>query len=1132
MRWKQQQSPATKPRRLISPYLSLVSLLVPAFALSAPCEHPVARLVAFQGEAEEQAVGTDRWTKSAPERSFCAGDRIRTGEHSRATLELANKTYLSLEQRTTIVFSGLKPHEPSWLDLVKGAIYLRSRTPSSLDIRTPFINAAIKGTEFLVESDDQQGQVSVLEGRIEASNPRGSVLLTAGQSAIGRIGAAPQRKILLTPRDAVHWALYYPPVLDTAELRRLSPAAAHFYEDGDTAAALAALGASDASTIARSALLLEVGRADEASALLDTLPMGSPHRDAALPLQSVIALARNDKTHARTLAEQATVRLPRSPAAWTALSYVEQSEFRLEQALDSAHKASELTPENARALARQAELTAALGRASEARQLTERAVSFNPHLARAWVLRGLAQLNEGDIAQAEATLQEAARLDSADPLAHFGLGLAKIRRGRLDDGTAELEIAASLDPNDALSRSYLGKAYFEQKNAKVAATELEIAKQLDPLDPTPWFYDAIRKQTVNRPVEALQDMQQATRLNGNRAVYRSKQLLDSDLAARSAAQGRIYNDLGFGQRALVEGWKSVNADPGDYSAHRLLADNYANLPNHELARVSELLQSQLLQPLNVTPLQPHLAERNLAIAPGSGPSQSSFNEFNPMFLRNGFNLQTSGVVGSNDTYGDEVVHSGLWNNFSYSLGQFHHETDGFRPNNRVSQDIYNAFFQGNLTPDLNVQAEYRHRGISHGDLLYKFDLFDSANNRLDPLYSRKLESDTYRVGARYTLTPQSQFIASGIYRSENEALEASSYLPPPTAPTVQFNSPNRGYMVEGQYLFSSHYLDLNVGGGYHENRTHSDATPLDFFGFPIDLSRPAATVSQGTAYVYSHIHAPQQVTWTLGGSLNTYDDKQFAQRFNLLNPKVGVSWDITPSTTLRAAAFRTLKRSLLTDQTIEPTQIAGFNQLFDDLSGTKAWRYGVGLDQKFGAGLFGGVEVSRRDRAALLNNPDDPGYRYVPDRETLYRAYASWAPSAELALNLAYRLEVFDRHNMSFPNEPDTRTHSAPLTVNYFHPAGWLAHLTTTYVNQTARVNGTFLVPAVDGKPELHDEFVLLDAGLGYRLPGRHGMLRFDVNNLLGQKFSYFGPAYRTGHEERPLFYPERTFTARFTLAF
>jgi hypothetical protein len=58
------------------------------------------------------------------------------------------------------------------------------------------------------------------------------------------------------------------------------------------------------------------------------------------------------------------------------------------------------------------------------------------------------------------------------------------------------------------------------------------------------------------------------------------------------------------------------------------------------------------------------------------------------------------------------------------------------------------------------------------------------------------------------------------------------------------------------------------------------------------------------------------------------------------NPKFGVTWNPLAATTVRAAIFRTLKRTLITDQTLEPTQVAGFNQFFDDINLTETWRYG------------------------------------------------------------------------------------------------------------------------------------------------------------------------------------------------
>ena len=281
---------------------------------------------------------------------------------------------------------------------------------------------------------------------------------------------------------------------------------------------------------------------------------------------------------------------------------------------------------------------------------------------------GFAYLTQVKTKQAKDAFEKAIALDQADPLPRLGLGLAKIREGNLDEGGRDIEIAASLDPNNSLVRSYLGKTYYEEKRTALDEREYAVAKELDPKDPTPWFYDAIAKQTTNRPVEALHDLQKAIELNDNRAVYRSRLLLDADLAARSASLGRIYSDLGFQQLALVEGWKSVNTDPSNFSAHRFLADSYSVLPRHEIARVSELLQSQLLQPINITPIQPRLAESNLFLISAGGPGALSFNEFNPLFNRNGVAVQASGLVGENNTYAGEGVVSGIYKKASFSVG--------------------------------------------------------------------------------------------------------------------------------------------------------------------------------------------------------------------------------------------------------------------------------------------------------------------------------------------------------------------------------------------------------------------------------------------------------------------------------
>ncbi|MGH8656667.1 MAG: tetratricopeptide repeat protein, partial [Gammaproteobacteria bacterium] len=325
---------------------------------------------------------------------------------------------------------------------------------------------------------------------------------------------------------------------------------------------------------------------------------------------------------------------PQSSVAQVALSYAHQATFDLDLALEDIKHALKLSREDALIHARLAELELSRGHLDAALTVAKEATRLNPEVARTQTILGFAHLTQFETDEAKRAFSRAIALDSADPLPRLGAGLAKIREGNLNEGTHEIEHAASLDPNNSLVRSYLGKAYFEEKRGGLASSEFALVKQLDPNDPTPWFYDAIRKQTENRPVEALHDLQKSIELNDNRAVYRSKLQLDQDLAARAATIGRIYNELDFRQLGLLHGWTSTTIDPLDYSAHRLLADSYLTLPRHETARTSELLQSQLLQLLNITPVQPQLAENDLFLLGGLGPTQLSLNEFNPSFLRN------------------------------------------------------------------------------------------------------------------------------------------------------------------------------------------------------------------------------------------------------------------------------------------------------------------------------------------------------------------------------------------------------------------------------------------------------------------------------------------------------------------
>jgi tetratricopeptide (TPR) repeat protein len=1102
-------------------YLSLTAILLCSRTVRAQsCETPAATVTSVQGTVEAKRVGDAQWQPVHLHNTYCPGDEIRVQDRSRADVTLANESVLRLNANTAMTFEATEEKQSSLVSLFKGAAHFFSRRPRSLEVRTPFTVAGVRGTEFYISVEDDKTLLSVFTGQVVASNEAGSLALTSGQSAVAERDKAPVLRMVARPRDAVQWALYYPPVIYAqsdklkagVDWERQVGTSMASYLQGDIQKAFDAI-ASVPDTVRepgfftyRASLLLAVGQADEANADIERALNLNPNDSDALALQTIIAVVQNDKDKALSVAQKAVEAAPDSATAQIALSYAQQARFDLEGARASLEKAVQLDPANALAWARLAELHASFGHLDKALKAAKQAVVLEPNLARTQTVLGFAYLTQAETEKARAAFEKAIALDQADPLPRSGMGLAIIRDGNVTAGSRELEIAASLDPNNSLIRSYLGKAYYEEKRGELDEREFDIAKQLDPNDPTPWFYSAIAKQTTNRPVEALRDMQKAIELNDNRAVYRSKLLLDSDLAARSASQARIYSDLGFQQLALVEGWKSVNTDPTNYSAHRFLADSYSALPRHEIARVSELLQSQLLQSINMTPIQPRLAESNLFLISTGGPGALSFTEFSPLFNRNGVTVQASGLVGENDTLAGEGVISGIAGTASFSVGYSHFETDGFRQNADQEDDIFNTFVQVELSPKTSIQAEFRHRDTEFGDLRLKF--FPGS---IFPTQRNTSESDTLRLGARHAFSPGSVLLSSFIYQHSNFR-ERHEPFPQPGVLLVDFDQPDQQAVSgELQYLFHSRYINLTSGGGYFD--VADELEQLVRFGPPFPGTPPTRDVpgttgldlQHGNVYTYSHINLLKNVTFTVGVSYDHVDSEFLNEVKDQFNPKFGIVWNPFPHTTIRAAVFRVLKRTLITQQTLEPTQVAGFNQFFDDGDLTESWRYGVAIDQKFTTNIFGGVEFSKRKlKVPFLDftvNPQSPPTRDADWDEYLARVYLLLTPHRWLTLRTEYIFERWEREDQFPSGVIEADTHRVPIGINFFHPSGLSAMLTATYFNQDGEFGGFF---ATDPIRRGSDDFWTVDMAINYRLPKRYGFVSVGVSNLFDEDFQFF----------------------------
>ena len=1178
---------------LVCLYLLSLTVFIP---IRPALAQDAGEIVSVLGTVEVRREG--RWQPVGVGETLAVGEAARTAEGSRAAIQLANGSQLKLNANTQLELKRIAPREglgpastqplQSILRVLGGEIWVRGNG-EPLEIQTLPVVATIRGTEFnLAVGPSDFARLAVLDGLVEFRNPQGSVLVAANEQATAKLGEPPRKTVLLDPLDAVQWSLYYPGIVSyrdyplassTSPQRSDAPPSqaavqalldqgeasfdlgkrqearqaftralqldprdprAHtglgwvHLEAGEMEAALGEFRQARpptlmtlvgmANALYRLNRLAEAdqviaeakrrfphspmpwtqaalndlirGRVAEAQQALDQALALDPRYALAHGLRSNIYLVQNRKERALAAAQQAVAANPSSPSAYLDLSLAKQAEFQLEDALRAARQAVALDPENPQALIQESRLLFGTGRTQEALRIARQARQRAPRDALVNSTWGFLQLARGRVNEANQAFQDAIAQDSTLGEPHLGLGLVLFRRNQTDAAVEALRKATLLEPKASLYNSYLGKAYYEVKQDRLARKQLTTAKQLDPRDPTPHFYDAIRRQSVNRPVEAVQNLQKSIELNDNRAVYRSRLLLDEDLAARAATLGRIYHEVGFGQLGLNEGWKSLTRNPADHSAHRLLADSYSTLRRHEIARASELLQSQLLQPINITPVQPQLAETNLGILAGAGPATPSLYEFNPLFVRDHPTLFVSGVVGNNDTVGDELILSGISNRFSYSFGQFHYETNGFRENNQLQHDIYNLFTQVAITSTFGLQAELRRRETEQGDLTLSFfgDFPDAE--RL------KLHQDTARLGARYAPSPRSNVIVSLIHADREEQRSLSN-----------ITGDDEGYQTEAQYLFRD--IDYNLVAGIGASRIDAK---IDTQGFMIEHSN---------AYVYANIVLPKNLTWTIGFSYDAYNE-QGTVDLDQFNPKLGLRWDITDNLHLRLAAFETLKRTLLVEQTIEPTQVAGFNQFYDDLNATKAKNYAIGLDTRFADGLYGGVQASHRDLDVLTAGFE--GSRFEAEREQLFSAYLYWMPHPNWAIQNEYRLEKYETDRTN-PFRVDTL--SIPLVVRYFDPSGFFGQLGAIYVRQEVQdIDFSVMeLPVVTDS----DDFVLVNAAVGFRLPKRQGILSLEAWNLFDKEFRFQDMSFRTSHPEQPAnsgFMPDRTIFARITLNF
>jgi hypothetical protein len=394
----------------------------------------------------------------------------------------------------------------------------------------------------------------------------------------------------------------------------------------------------------------------------------------------------------------------------------------------------------------------------------------------------------------------------------------------------------------------------------------------------------------------------------------------------------------------------------------------------------------------------------------------------------------------------------------------------------------------------------------------------------------KFEKNTVRTGARYAPTTNQDLIVSAIYSDWKRNALSHNFGQKPLAQKQD----SEAFQAEAQYLLRKNFINFIAGTGVYDIRSNL----IDENNFRFKSEQQSLS-----AYLYTNLNLPNNIKVTLGTNHTSYELGTITNskivKINETDPKLGIQWDILQNFRLRLAWFETVRRSLLTEQTLEPTQIAGFNQFFDDPIGAKTRRKGIGLDTHFSKNFYGGIEASERQ----LKIPFSTGLT-ENQKEHLYRVYfyglvsPFWSITSEIKYEKFTRKESLDNNGIE-PN--NIQTLSLPVSLQFFNPNGFFFKLTSTFVSQDLiRLQDIRNINEVRNSGEYPENlkiegssnFFLFDAIVGYRLPNRRGLVSFEGRNLLNDDFLFRNPQFYVSQPTSPRYFPSRSLFVQFTFNF
>src|SRR6266566_6071159 len=150
----------------------------------------VARISLIQGDVSTQRGDTGDWAAAALNQPLVGGDRISTGDNSRAELQLDHANVLRLGNNSQVKIATVERVQNQRAQIQvrigQGLAYYTIFKDSEAEVEIDTPNAAIRPTSkdgvYRIEVNGFETQVIVRAGAVDMATPQGSTRVDVGQA--------------------------------------------------------------------------------------------------------------------------------------------------------------------------------------------------------------------------------------------------------------------------------------------------------------------------------------------------------------------------------------------------------------------------------------------------------------------------------------------------------------------------------------------------------------------------------------------------------------------------------------------------------------------------------------------------------------------------------------------------------------------------------------------------------------------------------------------------------------------------------------------------------------------------------------------------------------------------------------